>query len=110
MPYCLRVALDTRESNLQMCFLGHGPDAPRLRRRLWLAARGILLERYNLERNAEDLRNLLAELVILSHRVAGASQPSADDLFAEQLRHERAEPDDVGDGVAVPPFGQHSRH
>ena len=69
--------------------------------------RGILLQRHDLERNAEDLRDLLAELSILSHRVAGSAQPSADDLFAQQLRHERPEPDDVGDGVAVPSLGQH---
>ena len=55
----------------------------------------------------KNLRDLLAELAILSHRVAGSAQPSSDDLFAEQLRHERSEPDHVGDGVAVPPFRQH---
>ena len=108
MPNRLRVALDTRETNLQMRLLGYCPNAPNLRWRLLPVDCGILLQRHDLERNAEDLRDLLAELAILSHRVAGSAQPSADDLFAKQLRHERSEPDDVvGDGVAVPSLGQH---
>jgi hypothetical protein len=39
--------------------------------------------------------------------VAHAAQPAADDLLAEQLRAERADAEDVRDGVGVPPLGEH---
>ena len=66
-----------------------------------------LLERDDLERDAEDLRDLLAELPLLGEVVARPTQPAPDDLLAEQLRHERAQPDDVRDRVAVPALGEH---
>ena len=75
------------------------------------SALGGLLERDHLERHAEDLGDLLGELSVLAHLVVAPPQPAAHDLLAQQLGHERPQPDDVGDRVAVPSLGQHAhRH
>ena len=38
---------------------------------------------------------------------AADGRSSADDLFAEQLRPEGAQTEDLGDGIGVPAFGEH---
>ena len=66
------------------------------------------LEGDDLERNTEDLRDLLREFSIWSHFIACPAKSSADHLLAKKLRHEGSQPDDVGDGVAIPALGQHA--
>src|SRR5207244_3422090 len=58
-------------------------------------------------RHAEDLRHFFAELSIRARLIARAPQSSSHDLFAEKLRHEGPQTDDVRDGVAVPSFREH---
>ena len=47
------------------------------------------------------------ELGLRVQLVGLPAQRAADDLLAEKLRAERADAEDVGDGVGVPAFGQH---
>ena len=46
---------------------------------------------------------------LVVHGVAHAAQPAADHLFAQELRAEGADAEDVRHGVRVPAFGEH-RH
>ena len=44
---------------------------------------------------------------VLVQIVGLAAQRAADDLLAKKLRAEGADAEDVGDGVGVPPLGEH---
>ena len=102
----LRIALTAREPNLIV-------DARRQRahvvanRRFRRSGLCVGLERNQGERHAEHLGDFLAEPAVFSRFVTRAPKPSADDLLAEKLRHERPKADNVRDRVAIPSFGQH---
>src|SRR5437870_3954984 len=58
--------------------------------------------------NSENRAELLVELPIGVQLVLRSPQTAPHDLLAEELRHERPQPDDVRHGIAVPSLGQHS--
>ena len=103
------VALDARETNLQMVPVRpHRLHLHRLSRRL---RRGDDRLGGEVERDAEDVGVLDVEQIVFVELVRLAPQRAADHLFAEQLRAERADAEDVRDVVGVPSFGEHrDRH
>lgn len=91
----LRVALNTRKAyfvlrSIRQCVYVVTLD-PRSRRP-GLAC----LERNDFKRNPEDLSYLLGEFAIVAHLITCTPQTATDNLLAKQLRHERAQADDVG--------------
>ena len=63
--------------------------------------------RHELERDAVHVGVLGGEEAVLVGLVGAAAQAAADDLLAQQLGAERADAEDVGDGVGVPALGEH---
>ena len=59
------------------------------------------------EGNAEHVGIFDVEESFLIQVVRLAAQSASDDLFAEQLRSKGAHAEHMGDGVGVPPFGEH---
>ena len=94
------IALDAREANLQMV-----PVRPNrlhlhgLPRRAWRRDDRLGGE---VERHAEDVGVLGVEQIVFVEVVGLTAERAADHLFAEQLRAERADAEDVGDVVGVP--------
>jgi hypothetical protein len=72
-----------------------------------LLRRGDDRLRVEVERDAEDVGVFDVEESFLVDVVGLAAKRAADDLLAEELRTECADAEDVGDGVRVPPFGEH---
>ena len=67
--------------------------------------------RHEGERDAVDIGVLRGEEAVLVGFVGAAAQAAADDLLAQELGAERADAEDVGDGVGVPALGEHGdRH
>src|SRR5512146_2049391 len=58
--------------------------------------------RHEGERDAVDIGVLRGEEAVLVGFVGAAAQAAADDLLAQELGAERADAEDVGDGVGVP--------
>src|SRR5207249_3918254 len=48
------------------------------------------------------------EATVFVHIVVGSPQSASDHLLTQQLRHERSQPDNMRDRVAVPSFSKHS--
>ena len=63
--------------------------------------------RGKVEGNAEHVGIFDIEESFLVQVVRLAAQSASDDLFAEKLRSEGAHAEHVGDGVGVPPLGEH---
>ena len=62
---------------------------------------------HELERDAVHVGVLGGEEAVLVGLVGAAAQAAADDLLAQELGAERADAEDVGDGVGVPALGEH---
>ena len=82
-----------------------GADARR--HRAWLRVFGRAAAGNERERDAVDLGVFGLEPAFVVGGIAHAPQGAADDLLAEKLGAERADAEDVGDGVGVPAFGEH---
>src|SRR5262249_19216571 len=102
----LGVALNAREANLILCFRRHGTYVVALHRWWW---RSLLigLEGNDLEWHAKDFCYFFTEFAILLRLITEAAQATPNNLLTKQLRHERAQPNDVRHCVAIPTFSQH---
>ena len=101
------IALHAREPNLQMIPIrANRFDLHRLLGRAW--RRDDRLGR-EVERHAEDVGVLGVEQAVFVEVVGLAAKRTADHLFAEELRAEGADAEDVRDVVGVPALGEH-RH
>ena len=99
------IAADAREDDLQRRALLDRMDA---RDRLRLGGLGDLRRGGEVERNAHDVGVFDVEQAGLGVEVVGlAAQAAPDHLLAQKLGAERADAQDVGDGVGVPAFRQH---
>src|SRR4051812_18664040 len=74
----------------------------------WRGAGRSFLEGDDLKGHTENLGHLLGELAVVTNLIAGPPQSPPDHLFAQELRHERPQSDDVSHGVAVPALRQHA--
>ena len=101
------VALDAREADLAGIPLrGDRPDGYR-RARLRLLGHHRLGGK--VERDAEHVGVFDVEHAVFVQIVGLAAQGAANHLLAQELRAERAHPENVGDGARVPALGEH-RH
>ena len=98
------VTRQPREGDLGFCSLGQGVDGAR---RPHDAVLVFADGGHELERDAVHVGVLGGEEAVLVWLVGAAAQAAADDLLAEQLGAERADAEDVGDGVGVPALGEH---
>ena len=99
------IAADAREDDLQRRALLDRVDA---RDRFRRGGLGDLRRGGEVERDAHDVGVLDIEKAGLGVEIIGlAAQAAPDDLLAQKLGAERADAQDVGDGVGVPAFGQH---
>src|SRR5690606_5243644 len=103
----LLVAFHPWKSNLEISPAWECVHVMTLRPRLGRASR-IRLERNHLEGHTKDLGDFLGHQSVRTDFVRAPAQSSSDHLFTEELRHERPEPHDVRDGVAIPAFREHS--
>src|ERR1035437_4789824 len=69
---------------------------------------GVCLKGHDLKRHPKYLGYLLRHQTVWAWLVTGPAQTSADHLLAQELRHERTQPDDVRYRAAIPAFGKHS--
>src|SRR5207247_2744336 len=76
-------------------------------RRGW-SPRWIGLEWNHLEGDAKYLGDLFRHQSVVTNVVGAPPKTATDDLLTQQLRHERAQADDVRDRAAVPPLGEHA--
>jgi len=101
------IALDAREGDFQRIPLGpDGLDLHRFWRWLW---RGDDRLGGEIERNGENVGIFHDKQPLLIKFVDQAAQGAPDHLFAQQLRAEGANAEDMGDGVGGPTLGEH-RH
>ena len=104
------IAVDARVVNLQIFPFGQGANVVTLADGARFAFG--FFERRVSKRHAENGRDFLAHKRLAVRGFGGivvaAAQAAPDDLLAKQLRHKRAQADNVGDGVAIPALGEHA--
>src|SRR5260370_4228776 len=79
----------------------------RLRRLFFLVVEESRTRKERIERHAVDFGVFGLEMALIVQGMTHPSQTTADDLFAEQLRPERTDAENVRYRRAVPAFGQH---
>ena len=107
IAHCLSVTLDAWVLDLETRLRRDRMHVIALRR--WRLGARVGFERDHLKRHAENLRDFFRQQSPVGEvRVVGATQPAAHHLFAQELRHEWAQANDVRHRVAVPAFGEHA--
>src|SRR5207247_1740334 len=78
-----------------------------LHRLSWRARRGDNRLGSEVERHTEDVGIFGVEQIVFVEFVRLTTERAADHLFAEQLRAERADAENMGNVVGIPAFGAH---